>query len=68
MFADLDGPRGGGEVAGQHSHGRRFTGAIGSEKSDDFALSDGEADLVDRDMAGESFAEFADFDHETEKS
>ncbi len=53
----------GRHVAGQDPHRRRLTGAVGAEKSEDFAALDAEADVVDGGDAAVAFGEVLDLDH-----
>ena len=51
------------QKARDHFHGRRFTGTVWSEKSQDFAGRNAEGDVVHRFQRPELFREMADLDH-----
>jgi len=51
------------DEAGDHAHGRRLAGTVGPEEPEDFALFDGEREVIDHELGTELFGEFVDFDH-----
>ncbi len=61
---DGGGAGGGRQVAGEHPQGGGFARAVGAEEADDFAAGHGKGDAADRFVAGVSFGELRDFDHE----
>ena len=54
---------GGRHEAGQHAHGRGFTGAVGPQEPHDLPFFNLERDVIDRDIAGVSLGKSFDFDH-----
>ena len=61
--ADFDAAGGGGEEAGDHAHGGGLSGSIGSEESEDFALVDGEGQVVDGHFGAKAFGEIFNVNH-----
>ena len=47
---------------GEHPHGRRLAGAVRAQEREDFALGDGERQIVDGDQRVELFGETSSFD------
>lgn len=61
---DSGGAPGGREVAGEHAYGCCFAGAVGAKEAYDFALVDGEGNILNGEVATVSFGEVVDFDHD----
>jgi hypothetical protein len=50
-------------IAGDHSHCGRFSGAIGAKKAENFAFLDFETKVINGHVSAEGFSEVLDFDH-----
>ena len=60
---DADFALGRGNVAGDHSHGGRFAGSVGTEKSEDFSFFHREGHAVHGYLASEMLVQIFDFYH-----
>jgi len=63
VAGDADFAVGGGKISGEDLHGGAFAGAVGAEETDDLALVDMEADVLDGAETGVGLGEVIDFDH-----
>ena len=61
--ADVDFALGGREEAGDDPHGGRFSGAVGSQESEDLAFVYREGEVVDRLLVSELLCETGDLNH-----
>ena len=51
------------DIAGDHSHCGRFTGAIGAKEAQDFAFFDLETKVIHGHVGAEGFSEILNFNH-----
>ena len=58
-----DGTRGGRDIARDDIHGRRFSRAVGTEKAEDLARIDGEADIINSLDVAVAFCEVCHLNH-----